>query len=460
MVDKYEVEVLKASLFSVIYDNIYSFYDKQLRDVELKDLNVVVKDRVAFDKFDTKALMNMVSYENAQYNTKLLRDFKHVVKSLRSVRLHKVLVNNQVRHVTDAKELKILDHYFEEMFKNTRLSQASYKVHVTSRNDKHLEKFIDINGNRSLDVTPLTNTFIRQWSYVLSTSVNGLYATMWNKFDTLVSSIKNQTNISTKKKILKEYATEINRLRSLLKDDVKPIWNQSELGNTLIKSTISCFADVSSKMVLCLKKMIYKSSMKPVPKEKHVDKLEIKRNFDPLFDATLYNLRHSDVSIDWSRAKLLGLDYEALSKVKMYNFDVYEKLHLTGFYKDIPNMQLPTVYILYNKTKDKFYVGQAKHGIADRWRSHMKSLRNGFAKNDSKSSGSYEMIRDIMIYNDDAYFTFINLNNPYANGYDSLDELERALIYVFNAYSDRDHGYNKTRGNGVLHTVSGETVPD
>ena len=68
------------------------------------------------------------------------------------------------------------------------------------------------------------------------------------------------------------------------------------------------------------------------------------------------------------------------------------------------------------------------------------------------------MIRDIMIYNDEAYFTFINLDNPYAKGYDSLDELERALIYVFNSYSD--HGYNKTHGNGVLHTVSGETVRD
>lgn len=460
MADRYEVEVLKASLFSAIYDNIYSFYDNQMRDVELKDLNVVTKERGAFEAFDAKALRNMVSYENAQYNTKLLRDFKHVVKSLHSVRLHKVMVNNQVRRVSEEKELKILDHYFEKMFKNTQLSQASYKVHVTSLADRHLEKFIDIEGNRSLDVISLTDTFIDQWSNILTTSINGLYSTMWDKFNAAKFSIKNQTDKSSKKKILKKYATEINRLRSLLKDDVKSIWNQSELGNVLIKSTISCFVDISSKMVLCLKKMIYKSSVKSVPKEKHVDKLQIKRNLDPLFDATLYNLRHSNVSIDWSRAKLLGLDYDALSKVKMYSFDVYEKLHLTGFYKDIPNMQLPTVYILYNKTKDKFYVGQAKHGIADRWRSHMKSLRNGFAKNDSKSSGSYEMIRDIMIYNDDAYFTFINLNSPYANGYDSLDELERALIYVFDAYSDHDHGYNKTRGNGVLHTVSGRIISD
>lgn len=456
MVDKYEIEVLKASLFSVIYDNIYSFYDHQLRDVEPKDLEIVVEGREEFDNFNTEVLTNRVSYENAQYNTKLLQDFKHVIKSLRSVRLHKVMVNNHVRRVYEERELRILYHYFDKTFKNTRLSQASYKLHITSPNDRYLEKFIDINGNRSSDVKPLTDTFIAQWSKHLATSVSGLYATMWDEFDASVSSIKNQTDMPIKKKILKEYAIEINRLRSLLTDNLKLIWNQSELGDTLIKSTISCFTDISSKMVLCLKKITFK----PVPKEKHVDKLEIKRNFDPLYDATLYNLRHSDVSIDWSRAKLLGLDYEALSKVKMYSFDVYEKLHLTGFYKDIPNMQLPTVYILYNKTKDKFYVGQAKHGVADRWRGHMKSLRNGFVKNDSKSSGSYEMIRDIMIYNDDAYFTFINLNNPYTNGYDSLDELERALIYVFNSYLDRDHGYNKTRGNGVLHTVSGETVPD
>lgn len=454
MVDKYEIEVLKASLFSVIYDNIYSFYDHQLRDVELSDLEIVVEGREEFDNFNMEALTNMVSYENARYNTKMLQDFKHVIKSLHSVVVHEVMVNNQVQSVSKEKELKILNHYFRKMFKNTSLSQASYKLHITSSNDRHLEKFIDITGYKSSDVKPLTDAFVAQWSKHLTTSVSGLYASMWDEFDASVSSIKNQTSMSVKKKILKEYAVEINRLRSLLTDDLKLIWNQSELGNMLVKSTIKCFEDISSKMVLCLKKITLKS----VPKKKTVDKLQIRRNFDPLFDATMYNLRHSDVSIDWSRAKSLGLDSVALSKVKMYSFDVYEKLHITGFYKDIPNMQRPTVYILYNKTKDKFYVGQAKNGIADRWRSHMKSLRNGFVKNGSKSSGSYEMIRDIMLYNDDAYFTFINLDNPYAKGYDSLDELERALIYVFNAYSD--HGYNKTRGNGALHTVSGEIVAD
>ena len=85
------------------------------------------------------------------------------------------------------------------------------------------------------------------------------------------------------------------------------------------------------------------------------------------------------------------------------------------------------VYILYNKTKNKYYVGQATR-ILDRVNNHFTGKGNGDVYADYK-------------YGD--YFTIkmISLEN---SGFYSLNELERATISKYNAFS---RGYNKTRGN-------------
>lgn len=85
------------------------------------------------------------------------------------------------------------------------------------------------------------------------------------------------------------------------------------------------------------------------------------------------------------------------------------------------------VYILYNKTKNKYYVGQAKQ-ILNRVNAHFTGKGNGDVYADYK-------------YGDEFTIKMIALEN---SGYKTLNELERNTISVYNAFSK---GYNKTRGN-------------
>lgn len=85
------------------------------------------------------------------------------------------------------------------------------------------------------------------------------------------------------------------------------------------------------------------------------------------------------------------------------------------------------VYILYNKTKNMYYVGQAKK-IFDRVNSHFSGRGNGDVYADYK-------------YGDEFTIKMISLEN---SGFDSLNALERAAISKYNAFA---RGYNKTRGN-------------
>ena len=85
------------------------------------------------------------------------------------------------------------------------------------------------------------------------------------------------------------------------------------------------------------------------------------------------------------------------------------------------------VYILYNKTKNMYYVGQATKTI-QRVSNHLSGRGNGDVYADYK-------------YGDEFTVKIIPLNK---SNYNTLDELERVMIDTYNAYST---GYNKTRGN-------------
>lgn len=85
------------------------------------------------------------------------------------------------------------------------------------------------------------------------------------------------------------------------------------------------------------------------------------------------------------------------------------------------------VYILYNKTKNMYYVGQGKQ-ILNRVNSHFTGKGNGDVYADYK-------------YGDSFSIKMIALEN---SGFNSLNELERNTITRYNAFSN---GYNKTRGN-------------
>ena len=85
------------------------------------------------------------------------------------------------------------------------------------------------------------------------------------------------------------------------------------------------------------------------------------------------------------------------------------------------------VYILYNKSRNMYYVGQSKR-IFDRVNAHFTGHGNGDVYIDYRYGDVFEI-------------SMIALEN---SGFSSLNELERNAIWRFNAYS---RGYNKTRGN-------------
>ena len=85
------------------------------------------------------------------------------------------------------------------------------------------------------------------------------------------------------------------------------------------------------------------------------------------------------------------------------------------------------VYILYNKTKNIYYVGQGKE-VLNRVNAHLTGKGNGDVYADYK-------------YGDTFTIKIIALSS---SGFSSLNELERYTIMTYNSYTT---GYNKTRGN-------------
>ncbi|GEN46737.1 GIY-YIG nuclease family protein [Alkalibacillus haloalkaliphilus] len=91
------------------------------------------------------------------------------------------------------------------------------------------------------------------------------------------------------------------------------------------------------------------------------------------------------------------------------------------------NYNFAGVYILYNKSKDVYYVGQGKQ-VLNRVNSHFTGRGNGDVYADFK-------------YGDHWVIKMIALEN---SGFNTLNELKR---YAIEAYESYKKGYNKTRGN-------------
>lgn len=85
------------------------------------------------------------------------------------------------------------------------------------------------------------------------------------------------------------------------------------------------------------------------------------------------------------------------------------------------------VYVIHNKTKDMYYVGQSAR-VVGRLIQHLTGCGNGDVYADYK-------------YGDDFELNVVSLRE---SGYDSLDALERDTIAAYDAYG---RGYNRTRGN-------------
>lgn len=85
------------------------------------------------------------------------------------------------------------------------------------------------------------------------------------------------------------------------------------------------------------------------------------------------------------------------------------------------------IYVLFNETKNLYYVGQAKK-VMQRVNAHFTGHGNGDVYADYKYGDSFK-IKTIAFSN---------------SGYDSIDKLEKDTIKAYNAFSK---GYNRTRGN-------------
>ena len=94
---------------------------------------------------------------------------------------------------------------------------------------------------------------------------------------------------------------------------------------------------------------------------------------------------------------------------------------------------LEGVYLIKNKTKNKFYVGRSIN-VKDRLFTHFTGRGNGDVYFDYRSGDSF-MVR---------YYPF----NP--NQYRSIDELEYHLIRIYQA---SEIGYNRQKGNKVRTKV-------
>jgi len=93
----------------------------------------------------------------------------------------------------------------------------------------------------------------------------------------------------------------------------------------------------------------------------------------------------------------------------------------------INNYNFAGVYILHNKSKDLYYVGQGKQ-VLSRVNSHFTGKGNGDVYADYK-------------YGDNWTIKMIALEN---SGFNTLNELERNAIATYDSYNN---GYNRTRGN-------------
>lgn len=134
----------------------------------------------------------------------------------------------------------------------------------------------------------------------------------------------------------------------------------------------------------------------------------------------------------WKKAKINQQIEDLANNVLEITPEEFTKMRKTSFGgRGRPSYALTKnfagVYILFNESKNMYYVGQGKQ-VLNRVNAHFTGKGNGDVYADYK-------------YGDSFTIKMIALEN---SGFDSLNVLERYTISKYNAFSK---GYNKTRGN-------------
>lgn len=158
-----------------------------------------------------------------------------------------------------------------------------------------------------------------------------------------------------------------------------------------------------------------------------------------------------------AEANRLGISVGILNRMRFYSLAQYLMLKSSHMLNESVISEKPMVYIIYNKSKDLVYVGQASQGFAKRFEEHLHSYHNNIAHNGSSTTGSYLWNRDLLA-GDDIYFSFITVFDDFNNpGYTTMDSLENAFIHIFHS-NQKEYGYNQKLGNGSLQTATGRVI--
>jgi hypothetical protein len=124
---------------------------------------------------------------------------------------------------------------------------------------------------------------------------------------------------------------------------------------------------------------------------------------------------------------LEGKKYEIYLKEIRLKIQNEELITIKEFYDSYnKNINIYGVYILYNKTKNKYYVGKSQN-IVSRVKNHIEGRGNAHLFADLK-------------YGDEFMISLVSYDSQ---KFTSLNQQERFYISVFDAF---ENGYNRTRG--------------
>lgn len=163
-----------------------------------------------------------------------------------------------------------------------------------------------------------------------------------------------------------------------------------------------------------------------MPKEAFIALLIIV--FSGLAVYAIFRLRTRKKRQERAKEKKLKQKIKSLSRTKVeLTPQEFIKLRSQTFGGRRDKLNFEGVYVLFNCTKNMYYVGQGKR-VLDRVNMHFTGKGNGDVYADYK-------------YGDGFTIKMISLEN---SGCESLNELERLMIAEYDAYAS---GYNKTKGN-------------
>lgn len=465
-------EIIAQSGIDQIAIEFVKYYDDKA--FTTRNLNRILFDgnssRKRFNNYTLHTLKSSKVWKKIEYNTALYFQFMADYSEIYYNNIpDNVIINNHIFSVDKTLAESQIIAYFKNVVSHSKVASIEPVVYALYSSDTGRSTEV-----KRFDITPmdLEKRIPSFWStsskggdiieYVLHQSIRKLC----EKANRIIELIWSDSNKDIRSILVKYRKLIISERRRVVKHITRVVHDDAYLrksnSDELVAEHTAEYKTISGKL--------YKIVIKNFNNKKSngdkilidVDTLAVhkwqraqKSTFEPLYSGQEWDETPVTLKLDWDKAAVLGLNVKNLSQLKFYNMRSYMKLSRLNLIKKIPNAGKSTVYIVYNKSKDMFYIGQAVHGIVDRWEHHMNSVYDGLYKKGSTTSGSYQWVWDCIVNEDESYFSFLNLESPLTGDYETLDSLEHALIWIFDSYHN---GYNMTRGNGILESSHGDNV--